>query len=96
MLFGMLFDAFSSRYFERFLIDVLVFRSVRKRPTSEICNTFRVKTNISQGARLRPRSGEGEAKLEKQHKKYIENVWKMLIFLTFLVPAGLAANMHPQ
>ena len=32
---------------------------------------------------MRPRSGEGEAKLEKQHKKYIENIWKMLIFLLF-------------
>ena len=71
------------------------FRSARKRPTSEICNTLRVKTNISQGARLRRRSGEGEEKQKKQHKTTSTNIEKCLFFHTFLVPAGLAARMLP-
>ena len=50
----------------------LFFRSARKWPPSEICNTLRVKTNISQGARLRRRNGEGEDTTQKQHKNNIE------------------------
>ena len=63
--------------------NLFFFRSVRKRPTSEICNTLRVKTNISQGARLRRRSGEGEEELQKQHKNNIENTKKNVDFSYF-------------
>ena len=61
MVFGMRFliDV-QLVFFERFLVDVLVFRSARKWATSECCNTLLVKPNISQGARLRRRSGEGD------------------------------------
>ena len=63
--------------------NLFFFRSVRKRPTSEICNTLRVKTNISQGARLRRRSGEGEEELQKQHKNNVENAKKNAYFSYF-------------
>ena len=52
--------------FSRKLSSILLFfDSARKWPTSDFCNTLRVKTNISQGARLRRRSGEGEEELQE-------------------------------
>ena len=64
--------------------NLFFFRSVRKRPTSEICNTLRVKTNILQGARLRRRSGEGEETTQKNNIKTTSKIQrKMLIFLFF-------------
>ena len=63
--------------FLRKLSPILLFSpSARKWPTSDCCNTLRVKTNISQGARLRRRSGEDEEELQKQHKNNIENIKK--------------------
>ena len=66
MVFGMPFLMhFQAVFSKGFSFIFLFFRSARKWPTSEICNTLRVKTNISQGARLRRRSGEGEEELQK-------------------------------
>ena len=84
MVFGMRFFLmdFQLVIFERFLMDVLVFRSARKRPTSEICNTFHAKTCF-----FKVRACAGAAGKAIKTRKY---------FLDFFTPAGLAAKMLPK
>ncbi len=77
------FMHFQAVFSKGFSFIFLFFRSARKWPTSEFCNTLRVKTNISQGARLRRRSGEGEEELQKQHQNNIDNTKKNAYFSYF-------------
>ena len=77
------FDELSCCYFERFLMDFVIFRSARKRPTRlKHCKNQWI-FMICLGARLRRRSGEGEEELQKRHRNNIENTKKNNYFSYF-------------
>ncbi len=75
---------FQLAFSRKFSSILLFFDSARKWPTSDFCNTLRVKTNIFQGARLRRRNGEGEEATQKQHKtQHRKIVYTCYFFLLF-------------
>ena len=74
MVCGMRFLIDVQLVFERFLVDVLVFRSARKRPTSEICNTFHAKTMFFKVRACAGAAGKAKKKHKKQYKNNNENI----------------------